>query len=78
LSKRDELAVARALLAKAAGDDGVERLRGDQCLDYEAGVERDRIGEEKLWFLDREDSPRGGPATACRGHDPTGDRTCRA
>jgi hypothetical protein len=29
----------------------VEGLRGYQRLDYEAGVERDRIGQEKLWLL---------------------------
>jgi len=46
----------------------VEGLRGYQRLDYEASVERNRIGQEKLRLLDCEDAARGGPASACRGH----------
>jgi hypothetical protein len=47
----------------------MERLGCYQWLDYEASVERDRVGQEKLWLLDGEHAARGGPASACRGHD---------
>jgi hypothetical protein len=46
----------------------VERLRGNQGLDYEAGIERDRIGQKKLRFLDREDASRAGPAPTYGSH----------
>jgi hypothetical protein len=46
----------------------VEGLRGYQRFDYEASVERDRIGQEKFRLLDCEDAARGEPASACRGH----------
>src|ERR1700683_4987326 len=47
----------------------VKGLRGYQRLDYEASVECDRIGQEKLSLLNGEDAARGGLASACRGHD---------
>lgn len=41
----------------------MEGLCGDQRLDYEASVERDRIGQEKLRLLNGEDAARGGIRT---------------
>jgi hypothetical protein len=40
------------------------RLRRDQRLDDEAGIESDRVRKQELVVLDREDASRGGPAPA--------------
>jgi hypothetical protein len=45
---------------------GVERLRGEQGLDDEAGVQGDRVGKDERLFLDREHTARGGATPACR------------
>jgi hypothetical protein len=41
---------------------------GDQRLDHKASVERDRIGQQELFVLDREHAATGRPTRACGSH----------